>query len=75
MPTLIMFMNFGNYLESVILNLLVATLRTQLGGQQSICTQNGSEISVCSVYTLISHENRVIGRRYRFMLVKGFEVF
>ena len=74
MPKLITLMNFGNYLESVILNLLVATLRTQLGGK-SICTQNGSEISVCSICTLISHENRVIGKGYRFMLVKGFEVF
>ena len=74
MPKLITFMNFGNYLESVTLNLLVAMLRTQLGGK-SICTQNGSEISVCSICTLISHENRVIGKGYRFMLVKGFEVF
>lgn len=69
-------MNIGNYLKSVLLNLLVASPKTQSGGQQSICTQRGPEMGyLLYVYPNLSHENKVVGRECKFMLVKDFEVF
>lgn len=42
----------------------------------SICTQTGPEMSyLLYVYPNLSHEYKVIGREYKFMLVKDFEVF